>query len=98
MGGDDSHHGVLVSVRNAPTLCPSCDSILSASSWAMEADMPDPEPGDLTICLYCGELLMFDDDRCPTLKPTAEELKQGNAEQLKLSRQLQRLYTDRLKH
>lgn len=87
-----------MTVRNAPTLCPGCDSMLDASSWAMEADMPAPEPGDLTICLYCGELLMFDDDRCPTLKPTAEELKQGNPEQMKLSQQLQARYTAMKKH
>lgn len=72
--------------------------MLNDSSWGKDGDMPDPESGDLTICLYCGEMLMFDDDLCPTIKPTVEELKQGDVEQLKLVRQLQRFYVENLKH
>ena len=87
-----------MTTRNAPTLCLGCDSMLTASSWGKDGDMPDPVPGDLTICLYCGEMLMFDDDLCPTLKASAEDLKDGDKEQLALVEELQRLYTERLKH
>jgi len=99
VGGDDSHHGVLVSTRNPPTLCISCDSMLDAASMAgMDAEPVEPRPGDITICLYCGQMLMFDDDACPTLKPTDEQLKQCDDEQLALALRLRHFYSARAKH
>jgi len=37
--------------------CPECDELLDG---AISLDDPvGPQPGDVSICAYCGELLMF---------------------------------------
>lgn len=42
------------------SLCPSCSSELSGA--AVPGDpTAQPQPGDLTLCAYCGALLQFDD-------------------------------------
>lgn len=40
--------------------CPSCDRKLDAATSAYEDAVPTPH--DITICLYCGEMLEFSDD------------------------------------
>jgi RNase P subunit RPR2 len=40
--------------------CPSCHKQLDAASSV--DDNLRPEPGEITICLYCGHIMAFDDD------------------------------------
>lgn len=42
-------------------LCPSCGKTLDRASAGDGA--PEPEPGDLSVCLGCGTALVFDDTR-----------------------------------
>ena len=43
-----------------PSICPTCGKILDAVS--AEDGTGSPEPGDITVCFYCGEILNFSDD------------------------------------
>lgn len=41
--------------------CPTCGYVMNASSCA-DTDPRPPEPGDISLCLCCGELLVFDQE------------------------------------
>lgn len=43
---------------NDPT-CPSCERPLRMHE-AADGSGDQPKPGDVTVCLYCGEVLRFD--------------------------------------
>ena len=51
--------------RHAPSRCPLCFSRLDASAGLQEDWTPETaglarnEPGDFTVCAYCGEMLRF---------------------------------------
>jgi hypothetical protein len=50
--------------HNMPVVvCTSCGKSMDAASNADEAPTP-PHPGDISICLYCGHLMVFDSDLC----------------------------------
>ena len=50
--------------HNTPVVvCASCGKSMDAASNADEAHTP-PHPGDISICLYCGHLMLFDSDLC----------------------------------
>jgi hypothetical protein len=54
----------LIPVRDTTRLpechCPNCDRKLSAASSPKELALP--KPGDISVCVYCGELLEYDSD------------------------------------
>ena len=77
--------------------CPVCDSGFDAAS-AVDGEDLTPEPGDITICLYCGEWMMFDDDTLPTLKPSAAEMRQAPAELLLAAERLRLRWKARKHH
>jgi hypothetical protein len=59
--------------KHKMTLCPACGNQLDAC-FGVEHD-EIPKPGDLTICAYCAEPLVFTRDlrlRCVTPEPRAE--------------------------
>lgn len=41
--------------------CPNCHSECDTATAAVEEEVV-PVPGDVSICLYCGEFLQFSDD------------------------------------
>lgn len=41
--------------------CPECGESLDGVTPATDDDRP-PEPGDLSVCAYCGVMLQFDAD------------------------------------
>jgi hypothetical protein len=41
--------------------CPTCNSKLNAASSISGEDI-SPEPFDITVCYYCGEILEFAED------------------------------------
>lgn len=51
--------------------CPCCGRALDGAT----GDAPKPEPGDFTICLYCAEPALFDED-LQLRAPTGEETEQ----------------------
>jgi transcription elongation factor Elf1 len=64
--------------------CPACEAELNAST-GVDHDVA-PEPGDFSICLYCGAALEFSEDR--TLQPIDEaSLDDETAEDLRLIRE-----------
>lgn len=60
----DSREGV------TPTRCPFCDTYMDASTVAIGDDDASPTPGDVSVCLYCARVSVYDEDgtlRKPTL-------------------------------
>lgn len=50
--------------RTTPSLCPNCGDKLDAAT-NMPGENGGPEPGDPTICLNCGCILVFTDKTIP---------------------------------
>jgi hypothetical protein len=42
--------------------CPGCGEALSGSGDAYARDLAPPADGDLTVCIYCGTVLVYDAD------------------------------------
>jgi hypothetical protein len=56
--------------------CPECGHILDAANCVSDGRPPAaPEPGDFTVCLNCGHLLVFDDN-LGTREPNVEEARE----------------------
>ena len=54
------------------TKCPTCGKVLDAATAAADGQTPPdamPEPGNYTVCLGCGEILIFD-RRMRAARPT----------------------------
>jgi hypothetical protein len=49
-----------VTTRLAQDVCPYCGHLLD-SATAMDDAPARPKPGDVTMCIKCGFLLVFDD-------------------------------------
>lgn len=84
------------SYRHATSYCPTCGSGFDSAS----PQGPDekPKPGDLSVCLYCGTWLVFDDAGLPVLIPTDEEMEQAEPELLAEANELRQLWNERQKH
>jgi hypothetical protein len=67
-----------------PVHCPSCNTLLNAATsvWSDEA----PSDGAITICIQCGHIMVFEDNR--PRNPTSEEMRliAGNREILKIQK------------
>jgi hypothetical protein len=59
-----------LTVRTPDNPCPSCGSELNAATGP--AGLP-PDPGDISVCYDCGEILTFNDD-LTSRKLTAREM------------------------
>lgn len=44
--------------------CPKCGYPMNRADDPQHKRAREPEPGDLSICMKCGELLMFRNDLC----------------------------------
>ena len=44
-----------------PSLCPKCKMILNGATHLQDVEK-SPRPGDVTVCVVCAEVLVFDDD------------------------------------
>lgn len=47
--------------RTPISICPSCDRDLDSATCA-NTDSVVPVRGDISVCLYCGEISVFKDD------------------------------------
>jgi len=84
-----------------PSKCPTCNYELPAETCIKDANAK-PKAGDLSVCLNCGEILVFDPDlklRMPTISDVmswdADLFKQVSAAQ-KLIRQTRPLTQKKL--
>lgn len=57
--------------RLANAKCPYCDSKIDGASDPLGD--AEPKPGDITICIYCAGLMVFDQLLIPRF-PTDEEV------------------------
>ena len=61
------------SYRIKTTTCPHCGKHIDASTTGDETGrVRGPSPGDLSLCVYCVEFSVFDEEMRPR-KMTAEE-------------------------
>jgi len=47
-----------------PSPCPKCGKMMDAATalGTVDGRAPEPRPGDVSLCAYCGEILCFDGD------------------------------------
>lgn len=71
--------------------CPVCHYQMDAATCANKADeAARPRPGDISICISCGEILVFDDNFA--LRPAGvDDLLAVPPEEMKRINQAQRL-------
>lgn len=52
----------IASSKLPPCKCPTCGHLIDAFTGATlgSLERPVPKPGSVSVCAYCGELLMFD--------------------------------------
>ena len=60
------------------SICPKCFTILSAAT-NMDDENLRPKPGDVTVCLYCAEVLVFNED-LTLRRPLAGEIEDPDGE------------------
>jgi hypothetical protein len=51
--------------------CPSCGKTLNAATH-INFTTPEPKPGDLSVCFYCGDLACYND--ILVLEPASPEM------------------------
>lgn len=54
--------------------CPTCGAKNNAATCVSNDESIGPSKGDVTLCVVCGELLVFDENVNPVL-PSPQELK-----------------------
>ena len=59
--------------RLPATLCPECGYAFDSAESMMGHRRP--EPGDLSVCLSCAALLVFDADLRPSRSATVEDVR-----------------------
>lgn len=60
-----------MTTRLRPSLCPRCGYLLDAAS-SPKKGRATPKSGDVSVCMSCCEVLMFDEALVPTrVDPTA---------------------------
>jgi len=64
-------------IRLAANACPKCFKKLDAATCVEKDRLPGwrPEPGDLSVCLYCGAFLMYDKAMRLQILPGSEVVK-----------------------
>jgi hypothetical protein len=62
----------MTTTRVDPDNCPYCDTHLDAITPGPGNPDATPEPGDITVCIGCCHVLVFDRDM-KTRKPTVQE-------------------------
>jgi hypothetical protein len=53
--------------------CPSCNNEHSAVSFPDGKDPLTPKPGDMTVCVYCAEVLVYLED-CHTRPANLDDM------------------------
>lgn len=61
--------------RTPPVQCPQCKALLDAAASMDEGNTEPPDEGDITVCIYCGAVLMWEFNMQLTLL-TEEELEE----------------------
>jgi hypothetical protein len=53
------------SVKTDIHRCLNCDKEFDMATCIGETGQVKPSPGDITMCLYCGHVMAFDEDLSP---------------------------------
>jgi len=82
----------ITSTRLPSSACPVCGTLLDAATGKTGTR---PKPGDLTLCIKCGEILIFEDDMFLKVAP-AQVLESLSREKYEYVRRIQRNIRSRL--
>lgn len=55
--------------------CPSCGKIIDGYTSA-DFDRASPQPGDVSMCWYCGGIMVFDGEPLSVRKPHAADMEE----------------------
>lgn len=61
------------SIKVRRSYCIECGKLLDGASAVDDEGRIQPSPGDATICIYCGHLMVFDEKQ-RLRNPTREEM------------------------
>jgi hypothetical protein len=61
------------SFKHAESRCPQCNYKLDGSTHVHGDKASLPEPGDYSVCLNCGQVLVYEDD-CRLRKATVRDI------------------------
>ncbi len=70
----------LLTTRHKQTNCPRCSHQLNATTDVQREGQRAPEPGDVTVCINCGQILTFEEG-LQLRRATAEEVQIVQADQ-----------------
>lgn len=59
--------------RHVETRCPQCDYKMDSSSHVHGGEPSLPKPGDASVCINCGQVLMYEAD-CRLRKATVKDI------------------------
>ena len=71
--------------------CPTCKTRLDACMGVDHKEKPQPQPGDVTICVHCKEVLQFTNTLNVELA-TAEAIEECGLLQLSRGQRIARLF------
>jgi len=76
-----------------PHTCPTCAKLLDAAT-AIDGEGNSPRTGDLSVCLYCGEIIEFGDDM-ELIKADIDSIVQADFLELQKAQKLVRAWSER---
>ncbi len=71
-----------MTTETPPNLCPTCgaENDRATAMGGEDGDRATPEPGDLTVCRYCGAFAVFIDTEGRNRAATTDELREMQRE------------------
>jgi len=74
--------------------CLKCDAVLDANTH-LEEDI-EPKDGDFSVCLYCGEIMVFEGDHFRTPNDAdLQDLEAGGLLELQKAQQFCRMFHEK---
>ncbi len=87
-----------MSTRHPGAKCPECESKIDGASPCGDDPELAPTPGDLSMCMYCGVWLLFDEHLLPSIKATELDARMAPIELRREAERIRALYVERLTH
>lgn len=78
--------------------CPECGSKIDGSTPCGDDSELHPEPGDISMCLYCGVWLLFDAHLLPTIRATELDARMAPIELQREAERIRERYKARWMH
>ena len=87
-----------MSTRHPGGQCPECKSKIDGASPCGDDDELVPTPGDLSMCLYCGVWLLFDEQLLPSIRATELDERMAPAAMRREAEAIRAAWRERKQH